>query len=229
MRKLVIVLAILGALLAIVLAVGWWLDGKARALAEAEASKRIVEVLPGTSSATVEIGGFPFIVRVLLWGEVKRLDVKLAGVRQAGIEVEAIELGIDGLRIDRDLLINEQKLAVLGIERAEVVGRVTGAAVSKVLGEAVEFDGDVARVAVQGFKLDAKLSVAKRRVSLELSSKGVPPEIIERYVGRSMQFDLPGTEVLPCEPGLTVAKSRLEMRCSLTELPDGVKRALGQR
>lgn len=229
MRKLVIVLAILGVLFAIVLLAGWWFDGKARAVAEAEASKRIVEVLPGTSRADVEIGGFPFLGRVLIWGEVKRLDVKLEGVKQAGVEVESIHLGVDGLRIDRDLLINEQKLAVLGIERAEVVGRVTGAAVSKVLGETVEFEGDVARVVVKGFSLDAKLSVSKRKVSLALSSKDVPPEIVERYVGKDLVFALPGTEVLPCEPGLAVVQSRLEMRCSITELPDGVKRALGQR
>ncbi len=229
MKKLAIVLVILGVLLAIALAAGWWLDRAARGLAEAEASKRILEVLPNTGKAVVTIDGFPFLVNVLLSGEVERLHVELSDVRQAGVAVESISLVVDDIRIDRDLLINEQKLVVVGIDRAQLVGRVTGEAVSKVVGESVVFEGSVARVVVQGFRLDAKLEVSKRRVSVNLSSSDIPAELTDRYLGKPLVFALPGADVLPCDPGLSVVDSRLELRCSVTELPASVKQALGQR
>jgi len=229
MKKLAIVLIIVGVLLAILIAVGWYVDRTARQMAESEASKRILEVLPGTGKAEVKIDSFPFLLGVLMSGEVDRLHVELTDVKQAGVEVENITLVVDELRIDKDLLINEYKLAVTGISRAEVVGRVTGEAVSKVVGEQVVFDGKVAHVVAQGLKVDVRFELKNRKVTVSLTSKSLPPEIAEQYLGKPLVFALPGEEVLPCEPGLSVVDSRLELRCSVTELPDTVKRALGQR
>ncbi len=229
MKKLLIVLVVIGVLLAIAIGVGWWLDRTARQMAEAEASKRILEVLPGTGAATVTIVGFPFLFDVLVAGEVEQLRVDLRDVRQAGVEVESIGLVVDALRIDRDLLLEQQKLAVLGISRAEVTGRVSGEAVSKVVGETVRFEGDVTHVMTQGFDLSARLEVRDRTVTVELSPKGLPPQLAAQYLGKPLVFALPADEVLPCEPSLAVKESRLEMRCSVTELPEGVKRAIGQR
>ncbi|MBX7082937.1 MAG: DUF2993 domain-containing protein [Nannocystaceae bacterium] len=228
MKRLWIVLIVVGVLLAVLLAVGWWLDRTARQMAEVEASKRIVEVLPHTRKATVEIEGFPFLADVLLFQRVDRLHVTLDEIADAGVGVEHVDLVVDEIRIDRDLLLREQKLAVTGIDRAEVVARVTGEAISRVLGETVRFDGEEVHVTVQGMHLDAKLEVAGRRVSLNLSSKDVPPELARRYL-RPMVFTLPGEDVLPCTPGVAVKQSRLELRCSVNELPVSVRRALGQR
>ena len=87
MKKLGIVLALLGALLLVALGVGWYIDGKARALAEAEAEKRVIEALPGTGSAKVTIEGFPFLFDVLVAGELDRLHVVLKDVKSPGITV----------------------------------------------------------------------------------------------------------------------------------------------
>lgn len=229
MKKLVIVLVVIGVLLVIALGVGWWLDRTARELAQTEASKRILEVLPGTGKAEVTIEGFPFLFDVLVSGQVERLEVELRDVEQAGVAVESISLVVDGLSIDRDLLLDQQKLSVTDIDRAEVVGRVTGEAVSAVVGEKVVFDGTVARIVIQGMSLDAELKVAKRKVTVALSSASLPPELARQYLGKPLVFALPGPEVLPCDPGLAVVASRLELRCSVTELPPSVKQALGQR
>jgi hypothetical protein len=229
MKKLAIVLIIVGVLLAILIVAGWYVDRTARQMAESEASKRILEVLPGTGKAEVTIESFPFLLGVLWSGSVDRLNVELTDVNQAGLEVEKITLVVDELRIDKDLLMDEKKLAVTGIARAEVVGRVTAEAVSKVVGEKVILDGNKAQVVARGMKVDAKFEVKKRRVTVSLSSKDVPAEIAKQYLGKPLVFALPGEEVLPCEPGLAVVDSRLELRCSVTELPASVKRALGQR
>ncbi|HET6581849.1 MAG TPA: LmeA family phospholipid-binding protein [Nannocystaceae bacterium] len=227
MKKLGIVLALVGVLLVIALAVGWYLDGKARALAEAEAEKRVLEALPGTRSAKVEIEGFPFLFDVLVSGEIDRLHVVLQDVASPGIVVESIELTVDRLKIDSDLLIGEQKLAITGIGRAEVVGRITAEAASAALKQRVEFDGDTVRVEVAGTKAAAKVAIAGRKIAVDVDTSQMPAQYAHyapRYV-----VPLPPVDVLPCEPGLAVKRSRLELRCSITELPPSVKKAIGQR
>lgn len=227
MKKLGIVLALLGVLLLIALGVGWYLDGKARSLAEAEAEKRIVDALPGTRSADVTIEGFPFLFDVLVSGEVDRLHVVLKDVASPGIVVESIELTVDALKIDSSLLIREQKLAITGIGRAEIVGRITGEAASAALKQPLVFDGDTVHIEVAGTKAAAKVSIAGRKIAIEVDTSAMPPEYAHyapRYV-----VPLPPKDVLPCEPGLAVKSSRLELRCSITELPPSVKKAIGQR
>ncbi len=228
MKKLGIVLAVLGVLLVIALGVGYWLDGKARSMAEAEASKRIIEVLPRMRQATVKIEGFPFLVDVLLFGTVDKLHVQLAEIEGAGVSVESVVLVVDKLRIDRDLLLDQQQLQVTGIDRAEVTARLTGDAISKVLRESIQLEGTKATVHAQGLTAEARLAVKGRRVEIELSGDGLPPEA-RAYLGRPLVFQLPPEDVLPCAPSLRVVDSRLELACTVTELPASVKRALGQR
>ena len=64
-------------------------------------------------------------------------------------------------------------------------------------------------------------------LAIEVDTSQLPAQYAQyapRYV-----VPLPPKDVLPCEPGLAVKGSRLELRCSVTELPDGVKKAIGQR
>ncbi len=227
MKKLGIVLALLGVLLLIALGVGWYLDGKARSVAEAEAEKRIVEALPGTRSADVTIEGFPFLFDVLVAGEIDRLHVALKDVASPGISVESIELTVDRLKIDSDLLLGEQKLSITGIGRAEVVGRITAEAASAALKQKLVFDGDKVRIEVAGSQVAATVAIDGRKIAIEVDTSQLPAQYAHyapRYV-----VPLPPKDVLPCEPGLAVKSSRLELRCSVTELPDGVKKAIGQR
>lgn len=228
MKKLGIVLVVIGVLLAIAIGVGFWLDRKARAMAEDEAEKRIVEVLPRMRSAEVKIEGFPFLADVLLFAAVDRLHVRLDDIDGAGVLVESVVLVVDKLRIDRDLLLGEKKLAVTGIDRAEVTARLTGDAISRVLKQQIELVGDKAKVHSHGFAIDASLKVNKRRVEVELTG-AMPPEVAAVVLGRPLVFQLPPEEVLPCAPALRIVDSRLELGCTVTELPAGVKRALGQR
>jgi len=235
LKKLGIVLAILGVLLLVALGIGWYLDGKARALAEAEAEKRIIEALPGTGSADVAIEGFPFLFDVLVAGELDRLHVQLKDVKSPGITVESIDLVVDAIKLDRDLLLGEQKLAITGISRAELVGRITGEAASAALHQKVEFDGDRVKVEHAGMQADATVVLEGRKIAITLAEDGEAAALVRRYYagagGSAPKFivPLPPKDVLPCEPGLAVKNSRLELRCSVTELPASVKQAIGQR
>jgi hypothetical protein len=232
LKKLGIVFAILGVLLLVALGIGWYFDGKARALAEAEAEKRIMDALPGTGSAEVTIEGFPFLFDVLVAGEIDQLHVVLKNVASPGILVESIELTVDALKIDSDLLLDEQKLSITGISRAEVVGRITGEAASAALKQKVEFDGERVKVEHSGMKADAKVVLEGRKIAITLAEDSEAAALARRYYGGAgpkFIVPLPPKDVLPCEPGLAVKNSRLELRCSVTELPASVKKAIGQR
>ncbi|MBC8073903.1 MAG: LmeA family phospholipid-binding protein [Deltaproteobacteria bacterium] len=229
MKKLLVVLIVLGVLLAIAIGVGAWLDGKARAMAEEEARKRIVEVLPRMRAAKVEIEGFPFLFDVLVSGSVDRLRVELSDIENVGVSVESVVLVVDDIAIDRDLLLDQRKLAVTDIGRAELTARLTGAAISKVVREQVELDGSTARIKAYGLSAEAQLSVVGRRVELKVSSSAPLPPEARAFLDRPLVFQLPPEEVLPCTPALHVVDSRLELGCTVTELPPAVKRALGQR
>jgi hypothetical protein len=228
MKKLGLVLALLAVLLVVALGVGWFIDSKARALAEAEAEKRILESIPGTRSAEVEIHGFPFLFDVLVGSHIDELHVRLDDVRSPGIEVESIELTVDDLRIDRDLLLDQQKLAITGIAKAELVGRITGPAASAALRQTIAFEGSTVKVEYAGTALAADVKLRGRQIVIELKDGA---ELARRYYGVEprMVVPLPPKDVLPCEPGLAVKDSRLELRCSVTELPASVKKAIGQR
>ncbi len=231
MKKVAVVLAIVLALVAIVLGVGWWVDRKAERLAEDEAAKRVVEVLPGTGRAEVDINSFPFLVDVLIRGNVQHLHVVLHDVLhdvlEAGIAVERIELNVRDIAIDKELLLNHQKLAVTGIGHAELTVQLTAAAVSKVVGHEVVFEGDVAKVDVGGAHLEAEVSVRGRRVTVRPKAVDVPPQYAA-YV-RPLVFEMPSDEVLPCTPAVAIARSRLRLSCSVNALPEPVRRALAQR
>jgi DUF2993 family protein len=229
MKKLLVVLIVLGVLLAIAIGVGAWLDGKARAMAEEEARKRIVDVLPPMRAAKVEIEGFPFLFDVLVSGRVDRLRVELSDVQGPGASVESVVLVVDDITIDRDLLIDQQKLAVTDIGRAELTARLTGAAISKVVREQVELEGSTARVHAHGLSAEAQLAVVGRRIEVRISSSAPLPPEARAFLDRPLVFQLPSEEVLPCTPALRVVDSRLELGCSVSELPAAVKRALGQR
>lgn len=227
MKKLGIVLAIVLVIVAILLGVGWWVDGKAQRMAEDEAARRVVEVLPGTRKAEVDIDSFPFLVDVLVRGRIRHLHVLLHDVREAGISVEQVELDVDDIAIDEDLLLDQQKLAVTGIGGATLVVLLTADAVAKVVGQPVVFDGDVAKVEVGGVRYEAEVTVRGRRVSVAPKADGLPAEYAA-YV-RPLVFDMPSADVLPCTPTVVIARSRLRLGCSVDALPDAVRRALAQR
>lgn len=217
MKKLVILVLVLLVLAAIVggLAYG---DLRLRGLAEQQAETKIAEALPQASGVTVELEGFPFALGVLMSGEVKALHVRLAEVQEAGLSAQDLSLDVQDITLDKDALIDEQRLVVTSIGSATAQGFVSDDAVSKVAGQTVKFSPGKAHATVRGQQIEVKASVKGRVVQLSSGIPGVP----------AMTFPLPPSDVLPCAPELELLEGKVRLRCSIDELPATLKEAMAK-
>lgn len=217
MKRLLIVLAILFVLLAILVGGVLYADTRAREYAEEQAEARVVEVIPGCRGAEVEIDAFPLLWSVFS-GEVPRLTFEARAIEQNGIEVEDIEIDVHGIQLDKDVLWDEQRLVVTGIDSATLEASMTEQSVSLAARAPVEFTAGMVKVTTpQGRTFIAELQIEGRRIILR------PPF----EMARPIAFKMPPESILPCVPQLEILEGRLGLRCELDELPSAVKDAMG--
>lgn len=214
MRRLLIVLVVLLVLVVILAAALAWADVEARRYAEDEAEQRLAAAVPEAKDVAVEIDGFPFVGGVLLWGEVEGLTIRLESLRSRGLDVELVELRAEKIQLDRDRLLDKRQLAITGVGRVSMTGRIDADEAARLLGVPVHVDDGVVHVRVEGRRVPAKVAIAHR--TLQLSVKGLPP----------MTVPLPEKRYLPCDPRLRIEGRILEVSCSTTELPSAVRRVL---
>ncbi|MEM6296164.1 MAG: LmeA family phospholipid-binding protein [Myxococcota bacterium] len=216
MKRLVLVLVLLGIVgVAAVLGLAV-LDGKVRAVAEQKAAVKLEQALPIEGTPTVEIDSFPFVLGVLIDGTVDTLVVRMESLASRGVEVDEAKLTVHGLRLDRDRLLDAQELEVVGIERARIEAWVTAEDISTVAKVPVEIADGVVTVRVRGTTYTGTASISKHAVFLAV--EGMPPFIAP----------LPENELLPCEPDVDIDGDRIHVACEVTELPPAVADVLAQ-
>lgn len=218
MKKVVIVLLVLLVLFALLLGGLAYADLRLRGLAEEQAEKKLTEALPQATGVDVTLDGFPFTLGVLASGKVDGLHVKLAEVKEAGLSAQELSLDVFDISLDKDALIDEQRLVVTDIGKATAQGFVSDAAVSKVVGQTVKFSPGKAHATVQGQELEVEASVRGRFVHLASKIPGVP----------SVTFPLPPGDVLPCSPELELLQGKIRLSCSIDELPKTLKDAMAR-
>lgn len=217
MKKVVILLLVLLVLGAIVggLAYG---DLRLRSLAEEHAEIELGKALPQASGVHVVLDGFPFTLGVLMNGRVDGLHVKIDEVKEAGLSAQDLSLDVETISLDKDALLDDQRLVVTDIGRATAQGFVSDDAVSKAVGQKVEFSPGKAHATVRGREIEVKASVKGRLVQLSSGIPGVP----------AVMFPLPPGDVLPCSPELELLAGKIRLSCSIDELPATLKEAMAK-
>jgi hypothetical protein len=218
MKKVVIVLLVLFLLLAALLGGLAYADLRLRGLAEEHAELELAKALPQASGVDVTLDGFPFTLGVLMSGKVDGLHVKLAEVKESGLTAQDLSLDVHEISLDKDALMDEQRLVVTDIGHATAQGFVSDDAVSKVVGQTIEFSPGAAKATVRGRQVDVKASVKGRLVQLSSGIPGVP----------SVMFPLPPGDVLPCSPELELLAGKIRLSCSIDELPKKLKDAMAK-
>lgn len=218
MKKLVIVLVVLLVLLGLVLAGLAYADVRLRGLAEEQAELKLAQSLPQVSGVDVTLDGFPFTLGVLMDGKVEALHVKIGEVKEAGLAAQDLSLDVEEISLDKDALMDDQRLVVTDIGRAKAQGFVSDAAVSKLVGETVKFSPGKAHAVVQGRELEVQASVKGRFVHLASKIPGVP----------SVTFPLPPGDVLPCSPELELLAGKIRLSCEIDELPKTLRDAMAK-
>jgi hypothetical protein len=215
-KKLVIGLVVLGVILVLVLAGLAYADVSVREYAEEEAERQLAVAVPSAAGVDVEIDAFPFVGRVLLDGSVRELDVELRELRSGKVAVERVTLRVEGLQIDRDKLLGERKLAIIGLQRASLDGTITSDAVAAATAPvSTKLRAGKVEVTYAGHTVEGKLRVKKRDVVIDVA--GV----------KQLRVPLPEEKYLPCTPAVKVEGDRLKVSCTIHELPRAVADALG--
>lgn len=215
MKRLVVVLVILGLLGAALLAVGAVVDGKIRDAAEVEAAKRLADKLPIEGDPVVAIDSFPFVLRVLHDGSVETLTVSMKSLESNGVRVDEARLTIDGLVLNRDALLDTQTLEIVDIDEAKVEAWVSAEDISRVAKIPVAIEDGRVSVTYRGKQYTGTAKVSKHAVLLLIDD--VPPILTP----------LPATDLLPCEPDLDIDGDRIHVACTVDELPPAVAEVLG--
>lgn len=212
LKKLLGAVLLVVLLAAVALAV---IDVTVRILVEERAAREVAEAVPEARQVDVRVSSFPFLGRVLLRGRIERVTAELREYRKGGVEVSWVQLVVDGLRIDRDVLVEDHKLVISGLDRARAEAHISAAAASRSLGTPVAFvDEDRVQVIVAGTPIVVHLTLEERTVNLR--SPGLSP----------LALRLPGRDVLPCDPRAKVESGLLVVHCSFAELPPALARAL---
>lgn len=206
MRKLVVLAVLLTAL--------WFGDVLARSTAESAVESGIRSQVRGVGDVDAQIRSFPFTVRLLAAGEVSTLDLRLSEVVGRGIDVAWLRLRVDGLRLERRVLLGG-RARITHVDEVTATANITEADVRAATGADVRLLDGRASLTVAGVTREAEIRVADGRIHLAVA--GFP----------SFSLPVPGNELLPCEVNARVVVGALLAECTSDRLPPIVVEAIG--
>ena len=199
MRKLLLLAVLVGLLVAA--------DVGARAVAESQIRDRVAVAAGPAGPTTARIDSFPFLPRLLASGEVTGLRVAAADVVVEGLTFARVVLDLEGVTLDRDRLLSEQKVVLSDLERGTATAEVTAEQLSERLGVAVTLEAGRARVRVAGQTVTATASVTDNTLRLAVSGLSVPA------------LRIPRLPLLPCVANAEILAGRVRLTCSVDEVP----------
>ena len=205
-------------LLLAVLAVG---DLVAKAYVENKIAEQVEDRLAELGGVEADIDSFPFVGRLLAFGSIPHLTLRLHEITGYELDVAELKLEIDDLQLDQRLLVGDAKIEVTGIDSAVVTAVIDEEAVERAASLAgaelveVDFEEDQVSLTALGQTVTGELSVDESRIRLRAA--GLPEVVVP----------LPSLELLPCEVDGEVRESALELSCEGEELPPIVVDAIG--
>jgi hypothetical protein len=206
--KILVLLIILGA----VLAVG---DVEARMYAEHQFAHRIDTNVPG-AHATVKISSFPFTGRLATSGTVGKIRAHLVNVISGRFTFDTVDVVVSGVRLNRTVLFQDQRIQVLRIDSGTVTADMTEAAVDQALGGLpVKLANGAVQLMVNGINLIGRLSVVANQLRLQVT-------------GANVNVAVPKLPALPCAGNAVVTTGHLQLTCNLTGIPPALVGATGQ-
>src|SRR5437762_923943 len=166
MRKLLVALAIL----VLLLVVG---DFIAKAYAESQLKDRAEAAVRGATSSSASITSFPFTGRLLLAGSVQKAHVRVGPVVAGRVTFSSVAVDLHDVHVDRDLLINDQKVRLTSIGSGTVAAEITDDEISRLAGVPLSFSPGRASLGTSSAQISAQLSAANGNLVIG-GAQGVP-------------------------------------------------------
>jgi hypothetical protein len=213
-RRLVVVLVVL--LVAIVI-----VDVLARRYAESNVEEAVRRRSGQIGTVAASIDSFPFVGRLLLWSDVPHLDLRIGDIDEdvAGA-VEELRVDIDGLELDRGVLVNDRRARITGVDRVRVTAVIDLgqlAAVARAAGIDVTVHDGTATFGTAGVDVEVEAEVTVEGGFVVLTARGLPP----------IRLPLPVAALVPCDPSAEIDGDLLVVTCASDQLPEIVVAAIG--
>ena len=189
------------AIVLILLAVG---DVAARRWAEGELARRIEATAPG-SHATVHVSSFPFLGRLAASGSVSKITAHIDRVSGTSVPFAFFDMEVDGVKVDRNTLIQDQKVKLKSIRRGVVRGEITEAGLSSALGRPVHLGNGEVQVVRGGVPVTAKVAMVDNQLVISGPA--------------SLVTAIPKLPMLPCAATATVQPGHIDVSCEVHEIP----------
>ncbi len=183
-------------------------DVAARGFVEETLNTRAEAEAPPETSVSAAIGGFPFLPRLLLGGEVSRANIHIENIDANGVIVFAeVDIDLLGVQLDRGRLINDRKARITSIEHGTVTATITASALGAALRVPVEMAAGVITVTVLRQRVQVTPQVTNGRLTLTGS------------LGRAFALPIPVTDFVPCMSEVEVENGRMRLSCEIDDVP----------
>jgi hypothetical protein len=165
------------------------------------------------AAAKVTIHSFPFLPKVAATGRVDKITAHAQHVSQGPFVLDRVDVTVTGVRINRHVLFNDQKLEIVSIDTGTVTADMTQADLANLLGVPVALGAGTAQVSEAGVSVTGHISISNGRLRLELA-------------GHTVSVAIPTLPVLPCLADVRIIPGHLVGSCTFHEIPAALKTAL---
>jgi hypothetical protein len=196
-------------------------DQMTRVYAEHQIERRADQYYPHENGSSASISGWPFTVRLLTAGEVKRIEVNLYGFAEQQLFIRRLTLTLDEVKLDRNSLFR-RKIRLRDLGAGEVAVDIDGSSVAKLVGRDVRFrKGSVEvhdRIAGREVVATGSLSIDAGALVFEPSSVSSGGLTVP---ARQLAFRhaLPKSDLWPCSATVESIEGGVFVTCTVHNIP----------
>lgn len=187
-----------------------------RNIAEQQVVDQVKSEISANAKVSASIPVFPFVPRILFWGSVPKVKVKVTSLNGPPINISEVDLSVTGVVINRHHLLNKRRVELVSIDKGTVAAILTQQALSDVLHIPIKITGGTVTATFAGQSVTVKPTIDKNN---ELVLTPVGP------VGEVRRLGLGQDKLVPCAASVTVEEARVKVSCSVDRIPDALVRA----
>ena len=190
------------------------LDAVAKGWAESKIESRARAEAGVNASASADIDSFPFVGKLLAFGNAGDLELRLRDVQSQSLKFSRVTITLEDLNLDRGKLFSG-KAEVTSIDTGTITMGFTAADLSAAVKMPVEIADGRISVTVRGVKV-AAVPEATAEGSVRLQVSGLP----------AVNVPIPRTRLVSCSVDkVSVKDDELRASCTIEEIPPALLRA----
>ncbi len=187
-------------------------DFAARGVAEDQLRARVLDrIRPADQefggAVSASISSFPFLGRLLASGTISQVDVSVRDLTVRGVTFASVGVRLRSVRIDRDSLLDDRRVALASIGRGTAVVEITGAEISRLVGVPVVLEEGRARARVGGVLVDVSARVEGSSLLVEAGGVTLPA------------IEIPPLPLVSCLTGTEILAGRVRLTCDVDQVP----------